>query len=92
MLYVLFVFLYSIVYVYVSRVVWGIIIYFFQGYIWVYFPLFLYFCVHQAECPEGGAVEQDVGDLLVRVKYSSKNQGELLQLSSFQKQTHCFSL
>ncbi|XP_034383840.1 synaptotagmin-like protein 3 isoform X2 [Cyclopterus lumpus] len=29
----------------------------------------------KAECPEGGAVEQDVGDLLVRVKFSSKNQG-----------------
>ncbi|XP_068593473.1 synaptotagmin-like protein 3 [Cebidichthys violaceus] len=42
----------------------------------------------KAESPEGGAVEQDVGDLLVRAKFSSSNQGELLQLSYFQKKTH----
>ncbi|XP_078131354.1 synaptotagmin-like protein 3 [Sander vitreus] len=36
----------------------------------------------KAESPEGGAVEQDGGELLVRVKLSSNNQGELLQLSS----------
>ncbi|TNN76132.1 Synaptotagmin-like protein 3 [Liparis tanakae] len=29
----------------------------------------------KAECPEGGAVEQDVGNVLVRVKFSPKNQG-----------------
>lgn len=37
---------------------------------------------NQAESPEGGAVEQDGGELLVRVKFSSNNQGELLRLSS----------
>ncbi|XP_054474658.1 synaptotagmin-like protein 3 [Anoplopoma fimbria] len=42
----------------------------------------------KAESPEGGAVEQEVGDQLVRVKFSSNNQGELLQLSSFQKKMH----
>ncbi|XP_056283651.1 synaptotagmin-like protein 3 isoform X2 [Pseudoliparis swirei] len=29
----------------------------------------------KSECPVGGAVEQDVGNVLVRVKFSSKNQG-----------------
>ncbi|XP_033505065.1 synaptotagmin-like protein 3 isoform X1 [Epinephelus lanceolatus] len=37
----------------------------------------------KAESSEGGAVEQDGGEMLVRVKFSSNNQGELLQLSSF---------
>ncbi|XP_035534395.1 synaptotagmin-like protein 3 isoform X1 [Morone saxatilis] len=36
----------------------------------------------KTEEPEGGAVEQDGGELLVGVKFSSSNQGELLRLSS----------
>ncbi|XP_070782073.1 synaptotagmin-like protein 3 [Enoplosus armatus] len=36
----------------------------------------------KAESPEGGAVDPNGGDLLVRVKFSSKNQGELRQLGS----------
>ncbi|KAI3363696.1 hypothetical protein L3Q82_001317 [Scortum barcoo] len=38
--------------------------------------------VSKAENPEGGAVEQDGGDLLVRVSLSSNNQGEPMQLNS----------
>ncbi|XP_037605798.1 synaptotagmin-like protein 3 [Sebastes umbrosus] len=37
----------------------------------------------KAEGPAGGAVEPDGGEMLVRVKFSSTSQGELLQLSSF---------
>ncbi|XP_044025967.1 synaptotagmin-like protein 3 isoform X2 [Siniperca chuatsi] len=46
----------------------------------------------KAESPDGGAVEEDGGELLVRAKFSSNNQGELLQLSSLkylqEKQSH----
>ncbi|XP_075940600.1 synaptotagmin-like protein 3 [Anarhichas minor] len=52
-----------------------------QGFNW--YPL-----CPKAESPDGGAVEQYVGDLLVRPKFSSNHQGELLQLSYFQKKTH----
>ncbi|XP_038582269.1 synaptotagmin-like protein 3 isoform X1 [Micropterus salmoides] len=49
----------------------------------------------KAESPEGGAVEQDGGEVLVRVKLSSNNQGELLQLSSLkylQEKQSCLSV
>ncbi|XP_030261663.1 synaptotagmin-like protein 3 isoform X1 [Sparus aurata] len=39
----------------------------------------------KAEGPEGSAVEQDGGELLFGVKFSSYKQGELLQLSSLKE-------